>query len=51
METQKKSPGIAWIVFFVSFVALILGIVFHFEFLTLILPIMCTSFVKAMNII
>ncbi len=51
MQTQRRNPALAWLVFFISFVALILAIIFHFSYLTLILPIMLTSFVIAMDII
>ena len=51
METQKKNTGMAWILFFLSTAAFLLAIYLHFSYLTLILPIMCTSFVKAMDII
>jgi hypothetical protein len=50
METQKKNTGIWWLVFFASTVALIAAIYLHWEWLTLILPFQCTSFVKAMDI-
>jgi hypothetical protein len=50
MEQQKKYTGFYWILFSVSTVALIAAIVSHFEYLTLILPFFCTSFVKAMDI-
>lgn len=51
METQSKNTAMAWVVFFLSTAAFLFAIYAHFEYLTLILPIMCTSFVKAMDII
>jgi hypothetical protein len=50
MEQQKKHTGLYWLLFLLSSVALIAGIASHFEYLTLILPFFCTSFVKAMDI-
>jgi hypothetical protein len=50
MEHQKKNKGIAWLVFFISFAALIFAIYSHWPWLTLILPFMATSFVWAMDI-
>jgi len=47
---QKKNTGAYWLLFFVSTAALVLAIATHFEYLTLILPFFCTSFVKAMDI-
>ncbi|MEO6646186.1 MAG: hypothetical protein ABIN89_07270 [Chitinophagaceae bacterium] len=51
METQKKNLALYWIIFFISTAGLLLAINLHFSYLTLILPIMLTSFVKAMDII
>jgi hypothetical protein len=50
MEAQKKNTGIWWLVFLASSVGLIAAIIGHWEWLTLILPFQCTSFVKAMDI-
>ena len=50
MEQQKKYTGLYWILFLLSSVALIAAISMRFEYLTLILPFFCTSFVKAMDI-
>jgi hypothetical protein len=50
MEYQKKNKGLAWLVFFISFAALIFAIYSHWPWLTLILPFMATSFVWAMDI-
>ncbi|MEJ7739196.1 MAG: hypothetical protein WKF97_17355 [Chitinophagaceae bacterium] len=50
METKKRNHPIAWLVFFASVAALLLAIVFHWEWLTLILPFLFTSFVIAMDI-
>ena len=51
MQTQKKNTGLAWIIFFISTAVFFLAIYLHFSYLTLILPIMLTSFVKAMDIV
>jgi hypothetical protein len=50
MEQQKKYKGMYWLIFLASTAALILAIVGHWEWLTLILPFQTTSFVKAMDI-
>ena len=50
MEQTKKNRGIWWLVFFASTAALIIAIITHWEWLTLILPFMTTAFVKAMDI-
>lgn len=51
MENTKKHTGIWWIVFLVSTAALGFAIATHFNYLTLIMPFVCTSFVKALDII
>jgi hypothetical protein len=48
---ERKNTSMAWIIFFVSTAAFLFAVYAHFEYLTLILPIVCTSFVKAMDII
>jgi fatty acid desaturase len=50
MEQQKKNTGFYWLLTFVSAAALVWAIAAHFEYLTLILPFLCTGFVKAMDI-
>ena len=50
MEQQKKYKGIYWLAFLVSTAALAFAIYTHWEWLTLILPFVTTSFVKAMDI-
>jgi hypothetical protein len=50
MEQQKKYTGLYWLLFILSSVALVVAIQARFEYLTLILPFFCTSFVKAMDI-
>jgi hypothetical protein len=50
MEQTKKYTGLYWILFFLSSAALIIALVVRFEYLTLILPFVCTFFVKAMDI-
>jgi hypothetical protein len=51
MEQQRKYRGIAWLIFFISAAGLGFAIYSHWEWLTLLLPIVTTSFVKAMGII
>jgi hypothetical protein len=48
---MQKNNGLAWAIFFISTATFLLAINLHFSYLTLILPFMCTSFVKAMKII
>jgi hypothetical protein len=50
MEQQRKRKGLWWLLFFASTAALILAIVTHWPWLTLILPFQTTAFVKAMDI-
>jgi hypothetical protein len=50
MEQKKKGTGIYWLLFLLSTAALIFAIDQRFEYLTLILPFVCTFFVKAMDI-
>jgi hypothetical protein len=50
MEQQRKRKGLWWLLFFASSAALILAIVTHWPWLTLILPFQTTAFVKAMDI-
>jgi len=51
MEQKKKYKGIYWLVFLASTAALIFAIYSHWPWLTLILPFVATSFVKALDII
>ena len=51
MEKTKKNTGIWWLVFFASSAALGFAIFTQWEYVTLILPFLCTSFVKALDII
>ncbi|MBN8856486.1 MAG: hypothetical protein J0H07_31820 [Sphingobacteriales bacterium] len=50
MEKQKKNTGLYWVLFLISSAAFIYAIEARFEYLTLILPFVCTSFVKALDI-
>jgi hypothetical protein len=50
MEQKRKYKGIYWLVFLASTAALVIAIVTHWEWLTLLLPFVTTSFVKAMDI-
>jgi hypothetical protein len=51
MEVKKKSTRLYWLIFFVSTAALLLAIFTHWEWLTMIIPFVVTSFVLAMNLI
>ncbi len=51
MEVKKNSRGLYWIIFVISTVALLMAIYGHWEWLTLIIPFVVTSFVLAMDII
>jgi len=50
METQKRSKGLYWILFFASVAAFFLLYVFKGEMLTLSLPFVVTFFALAMDI-
>jgi len=50
MEQTKKHKGLYWLLFFASTAALVIAVITHWEWLTLILPFVTTSFVKAMDI-
>jgi len=50
MAQQNKYRAIYWLVFLASTAGLIFAIYSHWEWLTLILPFVTTSFVKAMDI-
>jgi len=50
MEKQKKNTGLYWILFLISTAVLIYAISARWEYLTLILPFVCTFFVKALDI-
>jgi hypothetical protein len=50
MEQKKKYKGLYWMLFLVSTAGLALAIYTHWEWLTLLLPLVTTSFVKAMDI-
>jgi len=47
---QKKYRGLYWLLFLLSTAAFIAAIALRFEYLTLILPFVCTFFVKALDI-
>jgi hypothetical protein len=51
MQTVKKNTGLHWFLFFLSTFAFGVAIYTHFEYLTLIIPFVCTFLVKAMDII
>ena len=51
MQKTKKNTGVWWLVFLASSALLVYGIYDHWEYLTLILPFFCTSFVKALDVI
>ena len=50
MEQAKKYKGLWWLLFLASSAGLVIAIITHWEWLTLILPIQTTAFVKAMDI-
>jgi hypothetical protein len=50
MEQQRKHRGMYWLIFLASTAALVIAILTHWPWLTLILPFFTTSFVKAMDI-
>jgi hypothetical protein len=50
MEQKKKYKGIYWLIFLASTAALVIAIITHWEWLTLILPVQTTAFVKALDI-
>jgi hypothetical protein len=50
MEQQKKSTGIYWLLFLLFTALFGVAVATHFEYLTLLLPFVCTFFVKAMDI-
>lgn len=49
-QKAKKNTSLAWIIFFISTIALAVAIATHWEWLTLILPFWTTSFVVAMDL-
>ncbi len=51
MEQTRKYKGLWWLLFFASTAGLIIAIITHWEWLTLILPFQTTAFVKAMDIL
>ena len=50
MEQKKKYKGLYWLIFLASTAGLVIAIITHWEWLTLILPIQTTAFVKALDI-
>lgn len=50
MAQPNKYRAIYWLVFLASTAGLVFAIYSHWEWLTLILPFVTTSFVKAMDI-
>ena len=51
MASSTASRFLYWILFLASTALFIFAIASHWEYLTLILPFVCTFFVKAMDII
>jgi uncharacterized membrane protein YjjP (DUF1212 family) len=51
MANGSNNTGLMWVLFFVAVIALGFAIYSHWSWLTLILPFVTTSFVKAMDII
>jgi len=50
METQRKSTGLYWLLFFASCAAFVLLLMFKGQLVTLSLPFIVTFFAKAMDI-
>lgn len=51
MEHKKKNTGIYWVLFLLTAAGFVYAIDTHFEYITMILPFLCTFFVKALDII
>jgi len=51
MEQQRKYKGVYWLVFLASSAALAFAIYTHWPWLTLLLPFVTTSFVKALDVV
>jgi len=51
MQQHKKYRGLAWLVFLASTAALLFAIFTHWEWLTLIIPFVATSFVVALDLL
>ncbi|RZS75733.1 hypothetical protein [Pseudobacter ginsenosidimutans] len=51
MTTSAKYRGLYWLLFFVFTILFIYAIIARWEYLTMILPFVCTFFVLAMDII
>jgi len=51
MEQKRKYKGIYWLLFLISAGAMAFAIYSHWEWLTLLLPFVATSFVKALDIL
>jgi hypothetical protein len=51
MASSAASKFLYWILFLASTALFIYAIAAHWEYLTLILPFVCTFFVKALDII
>jgi hypothetical protein len=50
METQRKSTGLYWVLFFLSVLAFVLLLIFKGQIVTLSLPFIVTFFAKALDI-
>ena len=51
MEQTKKNRALWFLIFLASTAALLIAVFTHWEWLTLILPFLTLSFVKALDII
>lgn len=51
MAKTNTSKALYWFLFLLSTAAFIAAVAFRFEYLTLILPFVCTFFVLALDII
>ncbi len=50
MFSKEMSSKTWWAIFILSTAALLAAVVFKWEYLTMIIPFVCTGFVKAMRI-
>ncbi|NII29112.1 hypothetical protein HB364_28800 [Pseudoflavitalea sp. X16] len=48
---NKRPKGLYWLLFLISTAAFVAAIFYHWEYLTLIIPFVCTYFVLALDII
>jgi hypothetical protein len=51
MTATKRNKGLYWVLFLLSTAAFAAAIFYRWEYLTLIIPFVCTYFVLALDII